>query len=677
MIEITAIEVEGATNRDRFHGSLSLSPGLNVLSAENAYGKSLAMTAIPWCLGLEAMFGLQDNDPSRFPTAVRDVLDLGNTRNVEVVSSLARLKLRRTDGALLTLSRSIKGSNPEFVDVVEEGSTRRTSRLQARRKTMKDETGGLQHFLFQWLGLPRAPLMNLRGEKAELYLENLGPLFFIDQNEGWTDLQALQVYRYQLQEVSEAAVEYLLGATTALTARFRRQENVSLDARLKGEAEKIAEQTEEFFQRTHGWNIKMSTHGSPNDIAKRWSARSLSTIAREDFRMDPVAERSRLEAKIVTLRKALASDPIGSPETAPSTQASQLVVELKTRRHQLRSSLRDARMQLIDQQALLQTTEHRIHSSVDVLRLKTRGIGRLDVVECPTCHRDLDPSTFNLTVQSAESVDAHIASLNRQRAALITNIRELEADIKRLDHEISKADNEFVAADRALESVNRAVGTARERLAKIASDLAAAERALDALEAFTTELSNLEEKVAHWLEEARSAAASPIGETDLSTRVMTFAEKLRSQLLALGFSAVNRSNAKGVVLDDRYVPYLGSRRLRSLGSASDHARLVAAYVLALADASRAKAGPHPGIVILDEPLQQNPDPKHRELMLRFFEQTATTTKNQVVVTTSLRQEEIAQLRRARVRVTALQGRHFLHAKPADKREPEPAERVNR
>jgi DNA repair ATPase RecN len=30
-----------------------LDPGLNVLSAENAYGKTLAMTAIPWCLGLE------------------------------------------------------------------------------------------------------------------------------------------------------------------------------------------------------------------------------------------------------------------------------------------------------------------------------------------------------------------------------------------------------------------------------------------------------------------------------------------------------------------------------------------------------------------------------------------------------------------------------------------------
>lgn len=674
MIEITSIEVEGVTSRGPVKGSLPLYPGLNVLSAENAYGKSLAMTAIPWCLGLEAMFGLQDNDPSRFPTAVRDVLDLGNARNVDVASSVARLAFRRDDGATLTISRPIKGSNPEFVDIVEGGHAPRTSRLQARRKTMKDETGGLQHFLFQWLNLPRAPLMNLKGEKAELYLENLGPLFFVDQNEGWTELQALQVYRYQLQEVCEAAVEYMLGATSALAARFRRQENVSLGARLKGEAEKISEQTEEFFQRSQGWDLKMSTHGPPEEIARRWSARTLSTIAREEFRMDAVAERTRLEAKVVALRKALASDPIGSPEAAPATQASQLVVELKTRRHQLRSALRDARMQLSDHQSLLQTTEHRIHSSKDILRLKKQGIGRLDMVECPTCHRDLDPSTFDLTVQSAESVDAHIESLDQQRAALIKNIRALDADIKRLDHEMTVADDEFVAADRTLESVNRAVGTARERLAKVASDLATAERARDALDAFTSELSNLEEKIKRWLEDARTVTASAVGETDLSARVTTFAEKLRAQLLALGFSAVNRTNAKGVVLDDRYVPYLGSRRLRSLGSASDHARLVAAYVLALADASRAKAGPHPGLVVLDEPLQQNPDPRHRELMLNFLEQTASTTTNQVIVTTSLRQEELAQLKKAGVRVTALQGRHFLQAKPVGKPDPEPAKK---
>jgi hypothetical protein len=666
MIEITAIEVEGKTSRGEFRGAIELQPGLNVLSAENAYGKSLAMTAIPWCLGLEAMFGLQNNDPSRFPVAVRDVISLGAARDVEVASSLARLSLRRDDGATLTITRPIKGTSLEIVEVVEGGPSARTSRLRARRDTMVDETGGLQHFLFDWMRLPHALLMTLKGTQAELYLENLAPLFFIDQNEGWTDLQALQVYRYQIQEVAEAAVEYMLGAHTALEARLRRQQRVSTEARLKGEAEKIAEQAVEFFRR-QGWDLKWSTFGSSADIAKRWSTRTLGAVARDDFRMDPAAERTRLQATIANLQRDMASDPVGAMESAPSTQASQSVIELKTRRHTLRWELRGLRLQLADHRALLETTEHRIHSSKDVLRLKTLGIGRLDTVECPTCHRDLDPSTFDLKEQSVPSVQAQIESLEKQRSALLTNIATLESHLTRLDHDIAKIDSDLQNADRALDSVNRAVGTVRERFSKLAFDVAAAQRELDGLNAFTTELAELESKVTRWLEEVRTGAEEGAAlETDLADRVGVFAEKLRVQLLDLGFSAVTRVNAKKVSFDDRYIPYLDTRRLRSLGSASDHARLIAAYVLALADASRAKGGPHPGLIVLDEPLQQNPDPKHRKLMLRFFEQTAAATKSQVIVTTSLQPEELGQLRKAHVNVRALPGKKFLQPTKPDK-----------
>jgi type I site-specific restriction-modification system R (restriction) subunit len=44
----------------------------------------------------------------------------------------------------------------------------------------------------------------------------------------------------------------------------------------------------------------------------------------------------------------------------------------------------------------------------DGLRLKSTGVGRIDHIECPTCHRDLDPSTFSLSKQSAEEIEAHI-----------------------------------------------------------------------------------------------------------------------------------------------------------------------------------------------------------------------------------------------------------------------------
>jgi hypothetical protein len=55
------------------------------------------------------MFGLQDNDPSRFPVAVRDVIALAGQTDVPVRSSSASLTIERTDGARLRLTRAIKG----------------------------------------------------------------------------------------------------------------------------------------------------------------------------------------------------------------------------------------------------------------------------------------------------------------------------------------------------------------------------------------------------------------------------------------------------------------------------------------------------------------------------------------------------------------------------------------
>jgi hypothetical protein len=105
---------------------------------------------------------------------------------------------------------------------------------------------------------------------------------------------------------------------------------------------------------------------------------------------------------------------------------------------------------------------------------------------------------------------------------------------------------------------------------------------------------------------------------------------------------------------------LNQKRLRSLGSASDQSRLIAAYTLALAYASSKVNGLHPGLVILDEPLQQNPDPKHRELFLSFLsKELAKKVPFQVVIFTSLRQAEITQLRRGGVSVATPEGRKFL------------------
>lgn len=115
-----------------------------------------------------------------------------------------------------------------------------------------------------------------------------------------------------------------------------------------------------------------------------------------------------------------------------------------------------------------------------------------------------------------------------------------------------------------------------------------------------------------------------------------------------------------VSLDDEYVTYMNGRRLRALGSASDQSRLVAAYSLALAATAQKIAGKHPGFLILDEPLQQNPDARHQELFLTFLmNQLARRSDFQTVIFTSFFEDEIKELREKNTIVVTPPGTHFL------------------
>jgi hypothetical protein len=87
---------------------------------------------------------------------------------------------------------------------------------------------------------------------------------------------------------------------------------------------------------------------------------------------------------------------------------------------------------------------------------------------------------------------------------------------------------------------------------------------------------------------------------------------------------------------------------------------VAAYVLALAEASGTVGGLHPGFVVLDEPLQQNPDPEHRRLFVDFLvSSTARQLRYQTIVFTSLHDNESQRLMEAGVRLETPEGEHFL------------------
>ncbi len=587
-------------------------------------------------------------------------LEVPGRAPARVHASECSIRLVNDDRRALRLTRAIKGDSTT-IRVTEFAGEReiRESKLLARRQTMQDEHGGFQRFLFEWLNWPREPVATFRGPLSEVYLENLAPTFYIDQEEGWSNVQALQVTRYGQVEISGISIEYLLGAIDALRARVARQEANQKSLTLREAARQIGERITLAFLR-HGWRVEWSGYGSISDILTRWSSRTLLEALKQDAGIDLAVEEASFNASAERLRQALTTDPIDPSDASAPAEASQRVVNLKERRHNLNDELHTARIQRGQAAELLANLEHRINAATDLLRLKTTGVGRLDHLECPTCHRDLDPSTFALTDQSKESITAHIEALKRDRDLMNRNVQSIDASMEISANALSEVEDELRDAERALVNVTSAIGTVREQVARIASDLNRAERGIERLRNASREVGELQNTVDRWLAEAAGISEVISVTPDSDQRRTAFLDSLRKYLIALGHSAVRPDNARLLDFDEEYVPYLNRRRLRALGSASDQSRLVAAYSLALAAASQTIGGLHPGVVILDEPLQQNPDPAHREMFIAFLsQQLAREAEFQTLIFTSLTEVEINRLRGQGTNVLIPEGDHFL------------------
>ncbi|HYC81825.1 MAG TPA: hypothetical protein VEB65_08565, partial [Solirubrobacterales bacterium] len=122
-----------------------------------------------------------------------------------------------------------------------------------------------------------------------------------------------------------------------------------------------------------------------------------------------------------------------------------------------------------------------------------------------------------------------------------------------------------------------------------------------------------------------------VSESD-QRRIGAFADLIRELLAEFNFSGVPPADVE--IAPDNYLPMIDGSQLRPEPlSASDRVRMVWAYVVGLLEFSREWDTPHPGVVILDEPGQQEVnDASLGALLLRVA--GSAEYKQQVIVATS-------------------------------------------
>ena len=218
MIRLAHIAVRGQCTEGPFAGTLELSKGLQVISADNAFGKSLAVKSVAWCLGVEPIFGIFSNDATCFPQAVLERLQLQEGLFSDVLSSEREIGIvherRAANCSSSEPSKVIPAPCLSAKKRKASGCGKASYSRGAKLCRTKREGCSISCSLGSDGRGSEVP--TFKGTLSEVYLENLVPSFYIDQTEGWTELQAQQIGRCQQFEIKEIAVEYLLGAVDTI-----------------------------------------------------------------------------------------------------------------------------------------------------------------------------------------------------------------------------------------------------------------------------------------------------------------------------------------------------------------------------------------------------------------------------------------------------------------------------
>jgi len=187
---------------------LSFNKGVNVIYGENSIGKSSILTGIAYCLGGERIFGVTSLQ-SPFKPEFNSLIN-----NKKVVDSSCLLEINNGKETISIL-RNIIGENKNIC-LVKYCELENFEKEKSFKKYIIKNKGvfsedGFGKFLFDFLGwdIVQVPQFN-EGEKSPLYIENLLPLFFIEQKRGWSQIQSTQTTQYGIRDVKKVSFEYLL-----------------------------------------------------------------------------------------------------------------------------------------------------------------------------------------------------------------------------------------------------------------------------------------------------------------------------------------------------------------------------------------------------------------------------------------------------------------------------------
>jgi len=618
---LRALRIELATGDGPYGTQLIFAPGLNVLRGDNTSGKSTCLMAIIYALGLEGMISASRTAP--FTPAMTTELFTPSLTMTPVVESRVTLEVENRAGDVLTIQRWVK--HPRYrqnlVTVWPAPMLSAPSGAQGEELFVR-ESGAAQHELgfharlAAFLGWTLPEVARTDGTQGPLYLECIFPLVSVEQKRGWGGVLQHLPYYLRIPDMARRSVEFILSLDAYAIAQRRRQlEQAEAEVRRAWQFEVAA------FERGAS-GVGARIQGIPPFAVATWPPTSPPKVVvfeEDEWRsMDEVLQsfRQRLHA----LDRADTPEPAENQAPELTRRMSELEQAISATTNSGIALLEDiarddAQSTSVDARiAALQQDRQRYR---DMRTLRRLGGDREEDLlggECPTCHQDLPEALIGLVEGAGVmSLDDNLEFIGEELRTFQTLKTEVESDLqaKRLQlaahrHSAEDLRKELRAIRRTLVGPTpSSVAAIEQQRIRLRDRIERLEELSTGFSAMTAKLEELASDLATIAAELASLRGLQISERDES-KLAGLEQRLRAQLAAFGFSSLPISDVG--ISRVKYTPEHQGFDLGSDISASDMIRAIWSYVLGLLEISRTHETNHPGLVVLDEPRQQDTDP---------------------------------------------------------------------
>lgn len=604
-----------ATNKEYIFDEV-FSSGLNLLiSDDNTKGKSSALIAIYYCLGVEEIIGGLNEKvlTSVYKTAIEDdngkwpvlesemFLEISNGTHVATLYRAAKKEGR--DTRLVTVYYSSINEMYNGVVGVED--------FYVHMQNSATNVSGFHTFLEKFLEVNLPVVLSTDMVERKLYLQLIFAGLFIEQKNGWSGIYSGMPY-FAIKDSKKKVTEFILGLNT-----FDKEKRKNV---LNNEESKIKEEWKSLVQEIY--IIQSREQCIVNNIP--YKPEILNDHFLENINIcKAYGEREDIQVWINELKKEHDELKTVRPKVIDNYKELQKELEkvedlitekyIDIERLQTESTYVKNNIFSLDQN--YNRIVQDINNNKDALKLKNlgseHGCNSFNGL-CPLCNQEISDSLLPIQHGSiVMSIDENIKHLNAQKVMLSYALDSNKNRKVLIDEKTHEIRNQLIMLQRLAKSLRNDLYSVDEDLSEtIIYKRMSISKKIDELILFREKVYNLAPKFVklsdRWselLKQKVDLSNAEFGKKDKEI-LGKFQRNFVNNLKKYRYTSI--SNITDVeISNDNYMPVIDKFDMKFDSSASDNIRAIWAYTLALLQTSREVGGNHFGIIMLDEPGQHS------------------------------------------------------------------------